>query len=214
MSISIKEIDTPQKRLLRYGIENLTDEELLAILFSSDNQKIKDDLLNSFNNISELFSASIEELLRYTNQKEAYQIKILYELGKRIFSFQERYPQITSTDDVVKLLFPMMHLKQEEFRVVLLNSKNKVIGLPVISKGSLDQTTVYPRDVLRPAIVSGACFIILVHNHPSGDPTPSEQDILLTRELCLCGKVMGIEVIDHVIIGTEGYISFKLRKLM
>ncbi len=107
-----------------------------------------------------------------------------------------------------------MHLKQEEFRVVLLNSKNKVIGLPVISKGSLDQTTVYPRDVFRPAIISGACFIILVHNHPSGDPTPSEQDILLTRELCLCGKVMGIEVIDHVIIGTEGYISFKLRKLM
>ncbi len=180
MSISIKGIGTPQKRLEKYGVETLTDEELL----------------------------------QFVNSKEAYQIKIIYELGKRIFSFQERYPQITSTDDVVKLLFPIMYLKQEEFRVVLLNSKNKVIGIPVISRGSLDQTVVYPRDVFRPAIISGACFIILVHNHPSGDPTPSETDILLTRELCMCGKVMGIEVVDHVIIGTEGYASFKLRKLM
>ncbi len=214
MSISAKEIDTPKKRLLKYGVETLSDEELLTVLFSSKDRKTKNNLLESFSNISVLFSASIEELLQFVTSKEAYQIKIIYELGKRIFSFQERYPQITSTDDVVKLLIPIVHLKQEEFRVVLLNSKNKVIGIPVISRGSLDQTVVYPRDVFRPAIISGACFIILVHNHPSGDPTPSDNDILLTRELCMCGKVMGIEVVDHVIIGMEGYASFKLRKLM
>ncbi len=214
MSIQMKKIDISKKLLLKYGVETLSDEELLTVLFSFNNQKIKDDLLESFNNISELFSASIEELSQFINPKEAYLIKIIYELGKRIFTFQEKYPQVTSTEDIVKLLLPSMHLKQEEFRVVLLNSKNKVIGFPVISRGSLDQTIVYPRDVFRPAIVSGAQFIVLVHNHPSGDPTPSEQDILLTRELCLCGKVMGIKIIDHVIIGTEGYASFKLRKLM
>ncbi len=133
MSIPIEEIDTSEQRLLRYGIENLTDEELLTILFSLDNQKIKDNLLKSFNNISELFSASIEELIQSVNLKEAYQIKIIYELGRRIFSFRERYPEISSTEDVVKLLFPMMHLKQEEFRVVLLNSKKDTkISLHVI----------------------------------------------------------------------------------
>jgi len=208
MPIRAKEIDKQ-----KYDIETLSDEELLKVLFPF-NKKRKKNLLESFNNISELFSASPEELLQFVNPKEAYQIKIIYELGRRIFSFQERYPQIKTTDDVVRLLLPVMHLKQEEFRVVLLNSKFKVIGLHLISKGSLDKTVVCPREVFRPAVISGARFIILVHNHPSGDPTPSEHDILLTRELCMCGTVMGIEVIDHIIIGAEGFVSLKFRELM
>lgn len=218
MSFNIDElVDTPEEHFIKYRIENLSNRELLSILFSMINQESDENLLASYeNDLNRLFFASIEELLQIDGMdiKRACKIKIICELGRRVFSFQEKHPQINTTDDVVKLLLPFIHLKQEEFRVVLLDSKGRAIGIPVISKGSLDLAIVDPRDVFRPAIIHGAYSIILVHNHPSGDPTPSERDILLTRELCLCGKVLEIEIIDHVIIGTEGYTSFKLRELI
>jgi DNA repair protein RadC len=122
---------------------------------------------------------------------------------------------IESTDDVVPLvLLHMVFLKQEQFRVIFLDSKNRFIRTCIISIGSLDKALVEPRDVFRPAFTHAAASIILVHNHPSGDPTSSEQDILLTQQLCSCGKILGIEVIDHVIIGISGYSSFKKRNLI
>jgi DNA repair protein RadC len=136
-------------------------------------------------------------------------------LGKRVASYCEDTLVIESTDDVVPLVLPhMIFLKQEQFRVILLDPKNRLIRNCIISLGSLDQTIVHPREVFRPAIAHAAASIILVHNHPSGDIAPSEDDVLLTRQLCLCGKVLGIEVIDHVIIGISGYTSFKKRNLM
>lgn len=108
----------------------------------------------------------------------------------------------------------MRHLKQEEFRVILLNSKKRLIHHQRVSLGSLDAALVEPRQVFRPAIAAQAKFIILVHKHPSGDPTPSEHDILLTQELCLGGKVLGIEVLDHINIGRSDHVSMKDQKLM
>lgn len=121
----------------------------------------------------------------------------------------------TSTDDVVHLMAPyMVHLKQEQFRVLLLDSKHRVIDHDVVSVGSLDSASVHPRDVFRPAVNRNAAFIFLVHNHPSGDPTPSEEDVLLTRKLCLCGKLIGIDIVDHIIIGRKGFASLKYRNLL
>lgn len=147
---------------------------------------------------------------------KACQTKAAFELGKRIISHcKEEQLFIASTENVITLMAPhMMCLKQEEFRVLLLTSKNRLIRYETVSKGSLDAALVEPREVFRPAIAAGAASIILVHNRPSGDPEPSERDIALTRELCMCGNVVGIEVLDHIIIGHSDCVSMKYRKLM
>lgn len=108
----------------------------------------------------------------------------------------------------------MQFLKQEEFRVILLDSKKRLIRHCQVSLGSLDQTIVHPREVFRPAVGAGAAFIVLAHNHPSGDPEPSEYDTLLTQKLCMSGKILGIEVLDHVVIGFRDHVSFKDEGLM
>jgi DNA repair protein RadC len=211
--------------LVRLGAKNLSLQELLAVIISTGNRKgdnavqVASSLLKIFdNNLAYLFSASIEELSRVEGIgfAKACQIKAVYELGKRIAVFlEDEQPLIRSTEDIVTLLSPYMNnLKQEEFRVILLDSKGRFIRCDTVSIGTLDRTVVEPRDVFRPAIAHGAASIIVVHNHPSGDPTPSEHDVLLTQELCICGKVLGIEVLDHVIIGRSDYASLKLRKLM
>lgn len=217
--------ERPRERLARLGADHLSLQELLAILLSSGNSRGHDvaqiarNLLKTFDhNLKDLFSASIPELSQVEGIgfAKACQIKAVFELGKRIASFcQEEHPLISSTEDVVTLVKPhMVYLRQEQFRVILLDSKNRFIRQQIVSLGSLDATMVHPRDVFRPAIAYTAASIILVHNHPSGDPTPSDQDILLTQQLCMCGKVLGIDVLDHVIIGTSDYVSLKHRELM
>ncbi len=217
--------ERPRERLAQLGAENLSIQELLAILISSGNKKncdvteIVNNLLKTFDgNLADVFSATIQELsgVEGIGFAKACLIKAVFELGKRIAAFcREEHPFIKSTDDVVMLMMPhMMYLEQETFRVVLLDSRNKVIRFHTVSVGSLDSAYVHPRDVFRPAISHSAASIILVHNHPSGDPTPSEQDILITQELCMCGKILGVEVLDHVIVGKSDYASMKLRKLM
>ena len=135
---------------------------------------------------------------------------------KRVASYYpEEHPQITSTDDVIHLLAPhMKYLKQEEFRVLLLDSKKRLIRCQTVSLGSLDKALVEPRDVFRPAIAARAESIILVHNHPSGDPTPSKDDIQLTVKLSLSGEILGINILDHIIIGFSDHVSFKDKELM
>ena len=224
--MTIKDLPESQrlrKCLDRHGEDTLSNQELLAVLISpgSKDYPVSETaaiLLKTFDeNLKELFSATIHQLTKVKGIgfSKACRIKAAFELGKRAASYCEDTLVIESTDDVVPLVLPhMIFLKQEQFRVILLDSKNRLIRNCIISLGSLDQTIVHPREVFRPAIAHAAASIILVHNHPSGDIAPSEDDILLTRQLCLCGKVLGIEVIDHVIIGVSGYTSFKKRNLM
>ena len=210
--------------LARNGEDTLSNQELLSVLISPGERdhpapEIAATLLTAFDgNLKDLFTATIHQLTRVEGVgfSEACKIKAAFELGKRAASScEEDYPLIESTDDVVPLVLPhMVFLKQEQFRVILLDSKNKLIRTCIISVGSLDKALVEPREVFRPAIAHAAASLILVHNHPSGDPEPSKEDILLTQQLCLCGAILGIEVIDHVIIGISGYTSFKKRNLM
>jgi DNA repair protein RadC len=132
-----------------------------------------------------------------------------------LFFCEEDHPKIASKDDVTKILAPhIMFLPQEEFRVILLDAKQKLIRIETVSLGSLDKALVEPRDVFRPAITFNAASLVIVHNHPSGDTQPSEQDVLLTRELCMCGIILGIEVLDHIIIGVRDHVSFRERGLL
>lgn len=169
-------------------------------------------------NIKRLFSASIEELssVEGIGFVKACQIKAVFELANRIASFCEQdRPRVSSTDDVVMKVLPRMrHLNQEQFLAVLLDSKSRIIKCKTISVGSLDSAFVHPRDVFRAALIHSARSLIVVHNHPSGDPTPSDEDIFLTRELCMCGKLLGIDIVDHIIIGDTEYVSLKHRGLL
>ncbi|MBU7045353.1 MAG: DNA repair protein RadC [Theionarchaea archaeon] len=202
------------------GAESLKNEELLAVILSGDMGALNAaNLLHTFDgNLVHLFCASINQLMETDGIgfKEAQKIKAVFELTKRIAAYcEEDHPKITSKDDVTKLLAPhMMFLPQEEFRVMLLNAKQKLIRVETVSLGSLDKALVEPRDVFRPAITFNAASLVIVHNHPSGDTQPSEQDVLLTRELCMCGIILGIEVLDHIIIGVRGHVSFKERGLL
>ncbi|MBU7048065.1 MAG: DNA repair protein RadC [Theionarchaea archaeon] len=202
------------------GAENLTNQELLAVILSGDMGALNAvNLLHTFEgNLVHLFCASINQLMEIEGigSQEAQRIKATFELTKRIAAYcEEKHPKIASKDDVTKLLAPhMMFLPQEEFRVMLLDAKQKLIRVETVSLGSLDKALVEPRDVFRPAITFNAASLVIVHNHPSGDTQPSEQDVLLTRELCMCGIILGIEVLDHIIIGVRDHVSFKERGLL
>jgi DNA repair protein RadC len=198
------------------GAENLTNKELLAVILSGDMEALTavENLLNTFHgNLIHLFCASVGQLMETEGigSQEACRIKAVFELTKRIAAYcEEDHPKIASKDDVTKILAPhMMFLPQEEFRVILLDAKQKLIRVDTVSIGSLDKALVEPRDVFRPAITFNAASLVIVHNHPSGDTQPSEQDVLLTRELCMCGIILGIEVLDHIIIGVRNHVSFK-----
>jgi DNA repair protein RadC len=178
-----------------------------------------ENLLNTFDgNLIHLFCASVNQLMETEGigLQEAQKIKATFELTKRIAAYcEEDHPKIASKDDVTKILAPhMMFLPQEEFRVMLLDAKQKLIRVETVSLGSLDKALVEPRDVFRPAITFNAASLVIVHNHPSGDTQPSEQDVLLTRELCMCGIILGIEVLDHIIIGVRDHVSFRERGLL
>jgi DNA repair protein RadC len=203
------------------GAESLTNQELLAVILSGDRGALNaaTDLLHTFDgNLVHLFCVSIKQLMETDGIRfqEACKIKAVFELTKRITAYcEEDHPKITSKDDVTKILAPhMMFLPQEEFRVMLLDAKQKLIRVEPVSLGSLDKALVEPRDVFRPAITFNAASLVIVHNHPSGDTQPSEQDVLLTRELCMCGIILGIEVLDHIIIGVRDHVSFKERGLL
>jgi DNA repair protein RadC len=209
--------------LVIQGIDNLSDTELLEVLVSPGYSEgkaaeIAVDLYHAFNkSLKEVFTATIHQLtqVKGIDFVRACKIKAAFELWKRAIAYCGEDPVITSPTDVIRLLAPrMMFLKQEEFRILLLDSKRKLIRHCSVSLGSLDAALVEPRDVFRPAITEGAALIIIAHNHPSGNPEPSEQDILLTRELSLCGMMLGIEVLDHVIIGFQDHVSFKDKGLM
>ncbi|MBU7046998.1 MAG: DNA repair protein RadC [Theionarchaea archaeon] len=200
------------------GAECSTNQELLAVIMSGDMEALTAavNLLNTFQgNLVHLFCASVRRLMETDGIgfQEACKIKATFKLTKRIAAYcEEERPKIASKDDVTKILAPhMMFLRQEEFRVMLLNAKQKLIWVETISLGSLDKALVEPRDVFRPAITFNAASLVIVHNHPSGDTHPSEQDVLLTRELCMYGIILGIEVLDHIIIGVRDHVSFRER---
>jgi DNA repair protein RadC len=223
---SCPERERPRERLLEQGAENLRNSELLAILIRSG--RPGQSAVDAAQRISNVFEGRLQELPSATRhelkaissavEKTAYcQIMAGIELGRRIAALTDRSitpAKITSTAEALEFCqtyFRRLALdsKQEEFHIVTLNTKNNVIDTHQISVGTLDASLVHPREVFRPAIKDSASSIILVHNHPSGDPTPSAEDLTVTRRLQESGKMIGIQVLDHIVLGRESATSVR-----
>jgi len=197
-----------------YEIKQLSTRELLSLTLrenpASETLSVLDDY---FSNPRELINCSLEELsqVKGIGQKRAMQLKASLELGRRVYNHPAaELPMVKNPDDLASLIMDeMRYLNQEHFRVVLLNRKNNVLSIETITIGGLCSSIVHPRECFKPAIKKSAASIILVHNHPSGDPTPSQEDINITRRLIEVGDLIGITVLDHLIIGDNRWVSLK-----
>lgn len=220
--LSIKhwpEDERPRERLIKHGSDKLSDAHLLGILIGSGDRSSKKnavdlsrELLKIFGDFRRIDSASIGELcaVKGIGAAKAAQIKAALEVGKRMAS-QMGGSKLTmrSSGDFVGHYGPFLrNLKKEVVKVVLLNLKLKVIKDINISEGSLNASIVHPREVMIPAIKESAAFIALMHNHPSGDPTPSQADIEITHRVTKTGEIIGIKLVDHIIIGESRHYSF------
>ncbi|MBI4558332.1 MAG: DNA repair protein RadC [Candidatus Hydrogenedentes bacterium] len=215
--------DRPRERLAKLGAEALRDAELLALLFRSGTRKrgavaLADEVLKEFGNLRGLARASLEELrqVKGLGKVKAIEIKAALELGKRLADHRESgRTRIGCAEDVAALL--MIHFKDcetEEFKTLLLNAKNELIRTHGVSQGGLDSTMALPREVFRQAVRQGVTKVIVCHNHPSGDPEPSRDDILLTKRLNESATILGLELVDHIVFGDGRYVSLKERNLM
>ena len=218
---SIKEIplnDRPREKMAANGAAVLTDAELIAILLRTGTvEKSAIDIASEMTADGGLYKrlAGITRLNELTNikglgQAKAATVLAALEIGRRIASAKPiEKIHLSCPQDVADFLMPRLrYAAKEQFVVILLNSKNKVIGTEVVSEGSLSSSIVHPREVYAPAILHHAAAIMVAHNHPSGDPKPSFEDEEVTRMLSRSGKVLGIPMIDHVIIGDGNYYSF------
>ena len=218
---TIKEIplnDRPREKMAANGAAVLTDAELIAILLRTGTaEKSAIDIASEMTADGGLYKrlAGITRLNELTNikglgQAKAATVLAALEIGRRIASAKPLEKiHLSCPQDVADFLMPRLrYAAKEQFVVILLNSKNKVIGTEVVSEGSLSSSIVHPREVYAPAMLHHAAAIMVAHNHPSGDPKPSFEDEEVTRMLSRSGKVLGIPMIDHVIIGDGNYYSF------
>lgn len=224
--------ERPRERLLAGGAGGLSNADLLAILIGSGSGRSGESALDlarrllamgagrgagraapgEADGLQWLASARAEELCRVRGigPAKAAQLVAAVELGRRLAASRPARPRIQCPADVSRLLMAgLRDLDREHFYVVLLNTKHYVLGVDLISVGTLNGSLAHPREVFRAAIRRGAAALILVHNHPSGDPTPSPEDVQVTRRLVEAGRLMGIDVLDHVIIGDNCYQSLR-----
>lgn len=216
--------ERPRERLQKFGAEALSTPELLSLILgrgvAGDSVAvIAQRLLSEFKNVKGIAGASIEELsqIRGIGIAKASQIKAAFELANRLESHVEPAPKNTvkTPEDVVGVVKNRLKGKKKEYFFILsLDTRNRLIKTSEISIGSLDTSIVHPREVFKEAISSTAASVILVHNHPSGDPQPSEDDVKLTKRLIESGELLGISVLDHIIVGDEKYISLKRQELI
>ena len=214
--------ERPRERLKESGAGALSNAELLAIIMrvgtrSESVLNLSARMLARFGGLTGLSRSGFGELRaeRGVGEAKACQVKAALELGLRLASVQpDERVAVTCPSDVAKLLQAEMGLlEQEELRVVLLNTKNQVMGVPKVYKGNVNVSVIRVGELFREAIRENCPAIIVVHNHPSGDPTPSDEDVRVTRQIVEGGKVLDIEVLDHLVIGQQRYVSLKEKGL-
>lgn len=223
MNINLKISDIPknerpQEKLIRQGSSALSNHELLALILrtGTSNENVLGlsmRILQELDGINGLLNTSPEELMKIKGIKEvkATQIMALCELFKRFRSFKAG-EEIRISDPKSAAMIVMneiAHLKQEVLMLMMLNTKNAIISIKEVFKGSLNSSIVHPREIFLEAIKKSAASIIICHNHPSGDPTPSKEDVNITLRVKECGKIVGIDLLDHIIIGGQKFISLK-----
>ena len=214
--------ERPREKMILNGAGSLTDAELLAILIRTGTKQFNaiqlgKAIIEKADNIRYLQNITIEELesINGIGKTKAVQIKAALELGNRIASYKPAKYKIKNHWDIYKYYMESLRYQYKEiFKVVLLNTKNEIITDVDISMGTLNSSLVHPREVFREAIRRSSNKIILLHNHPSGNAEPSKEDKSVTNRLKECGELIGIEVIDHIIIGDGIYFSFKENMLI
>jgi len=217
----LPEFERPREKLVKKGAKALKKEELLAILLRTGLKgknalEIANDILVKYGD-KKLLGASYEELrnIHGVGPAKAVQILAAIELGSRLFKEKsEKEIYINSPEDIIKELAHIKENKKENFVVLYLDARNKLIYKETVSIGSLNANLVHPREVFEPAVRYLAAQIVLAHNHPSGDPEPSEDDLEITKRLIESGKILGIEIVDHIIITKTGFTSFKEKNLI
>jgi len=215
----LPKVERPREKLMQYGPEKLTNSELLAIILRSGTKE--ENVVELANKILKRFSANELPNLTFNDLKDypglgpakACEIVACFELGKRLLK-DKKAEIYLAPKEVWEELKDLRDHKKEHFVIFYLDSRNQEIKREIISVGSLNANLVHPREVFEPAVRNLAAQIILAHNHPSGDPEPSEDDLEITKRLVESGKILGIEVIDHIIITKTGFMSFKEKGLI
>ncbi|MFH1191598.1 MAG: DNA repair protein RadC [Candidatus Omnitrophota bacterium] len=214
--------ERPRERLVKFGEQALSAQELLQVILgrgiAGESVVVTaQKLLSQFGSLQKLAEASIEELssVRGIGLAKASQIKAVFEIGRRVSTQAPPYKSKELTDPLKVYQLIKSRLKdyqKEHFYIIALNSRNHSVA--EVSVGSLNASIVHPREVFAEAIKNKAASVIFVHNHPSGDPKPSEDDLTITKRLVEVGKIMGIEIIDHIIVTANGFLSFKDKGLI
>lgn len=220
------EQERPRERLLARGAESLSETELLAIILRTGGGSEKAggpggsaldlarSLLHRYGGLRGIEKAGLNDLcqVRGMGPAKVAQLKAALELGRRFLAEREGAQVFGSSEEAASYFAPRLRVRDKEiFQAALLNTKNHLIKVETVSQGSLNESVVHPREAFAPAVKESAAAILFVHNHPSGDPTPSEADRLLTRRLRETGELLGIRVLDHIIVGESGYYSFADR---
>lgn len=216
--------ERPRERLAELGADGLRDAELIAILLRTGRKgqsavQIAEELVRQFGSLDALARASLEDLkqIKGIGRDKAVTLKSAFTLAGRLArELQREDPVLDTPDRVADFLREQTRFREVEFfHALLLNARRKLIRVEQISQGLVDSIMVHPREVFRAAIAANACSVLLVHNHPSGDPVPSEADIRATRDLIRAGQLLKIEVVDHIILGRrsaandKGYVSLR-----
>lgn len=209
--------ERPRERLLRHGPDGLTDSELLAILLGTGSPgtnvlQVADRLAEP--GAARLARTSPDELQRTRGigPARAAALAAAFELGRRATTSSG--PSVASPEEAWHLLADMSGLRKEHFRALYVDARRRLILAETVSIGTLTSSLVHPREVFQPAVAHSAAALVVAHNHPSGDPEPSPEDLALTRRLRQAGEILGIEVLDHLVVGRGRYVSLKQRGVL
>lgn len=211
--------ERPRERLISNGCSALSNSEFLAIILGEGSKKenvlfLANRLLTKYN-IKELSQASVSELKEIFGISDAKACAIIstFELGRRASAFKEEKTKINTVNDIIFMFPEMQHMKKEILKTILVDSKMNVICSETISLGSGNTNRIELKEVFAPAVARSASGMILIHNHPSGQTEPSKEDIKFTKNIAKTGAIMGIELLDHIIVGNGSYTSFRERGL-
>lgn len=218
----IKHQKQPREKIIEQGPDGLKNAELLAIILNTGYKgegvmELASRILQEYGSKAITKERNVNRLMDDLGipPVKACQIIACFELGRRFFMEENgKMPTIRSSEDVYQYLKDMSRFTKEQFRGLYLNARNKLIHDEVISIGTLTANLVHPREVFQPAIEFSAAAIVLAHNHPSGDPEPSEDDIRVTKQLVEASKILGFEILDHIVVGKGRYVSMKDKKII
>jgi DNA repair protein RadC len=213
--------ERPREKLVRFGAENVSDAELLAILLRIGNREesaidLARRLIREVRGLEGIDERGVADLcqIKGIGPAKAAQLKAAFEIGKRLLSSRgKKRSRVTSSQDAYQIISPhLRNRRRETFKVIFLTRRHAIIGEQTLFEGSLTESLVNPREVLKSALAHSAAGVIFAHNHPSGDPSPSTEDRNVTGQLVQACKLVNIRVIDHIIIGDHGYYSFADEK--